>query len=167
MRGQCKGLCDFYGFACGLAVLFRSLQMLLLFTFIWSYCDSEQFMVCPASPAMKWWSLDGPGPNQPQNVDVTVLECSCLIQQRTVSNRKKRRNTVLAVTARQIRGANLVGCKSGWNTGMKCLCVCKECHRIHRDRVPLGAMFHMSLSPYRNAVRKCTCRYLQPQNSVT
>lgn len=117
-------------------------------------------------PKRKWWSLGGSGPSHPQNADVTELECSCLVQQRTVSKWKKRRNTVLAVTARQFRGANVVSCKSGWNTGMKWIRACEECHRMHRDRVPLGAVSHMSLSPYRNAVRKCTHHYLQPQNSV-
>lgn len=117
-------------------------------------------------PKRKWWSLDGSGLNHPQNVDVTELECSCLVQQRTVSNWKKRRNTVLAVTARQFRGANVVACKSGWNTGIKCPSVCKECHRIHRDRVPLGAMFHVCSSPYGKAVKKGAHHYLQPQNSV-
>lgn len=92
-------------------------------------------------PKRKWWSLDGPGPNHAQNVDVRVLECSCLFQQRTASNWKKRRNTGVAVPARQFRGANAVSCKSGWNTGMKCLCDCKECHRILRDSSTGGRGF--------------------------
>jgi len=80
---------------------------------------------------------------------------------------EKRKNTVSTVTVGQFRQGNVITCKSGWNTRMKCLSVYKECQWIHMDRVPSEALFHMCSSAYRKAVKKkCTCNYLQPLISV-